>query len=199
MKVQPAQEVLFTTSSSLLLTSFNCFSIFRYRIQSQLPTAAADITLRCLKCQFLRLGIFWFLAAFVLLTPQISHSHDLHAQWGLYCPPIQGVCLRKVGCKTLCFLLWCLPQICSPILNQTPVVLNLRSPSVAPTHRPLIHAFWMEHPLLSLRHCSPPLSPPSSCSPTGPVAQNQPKHTAQRGFWEIICLKRNFYILERSA
>lgn len=45
VEFQLVHKMLVTTSSSPLLTLLNSFSVIRYRIQSQVPAAAADTTL----------------------------------------------------------------------------------------------------------------------------------------------------------
>lgn len=78
VKFQLVQKMLIITSSSPLLTLLNSFSVIRYRIQSQVPAAAANTTLWCPCIRIPQDGYFLLFICTWFTKPTNSHNHDLY-------------------------------------------------------------------------------------------------------------------------
>lgn len=107
VEFQLVHKMLVTTSSSPLLTLLNSFSVIRYRIQSQVPAAAADTTLWCPYVWIPQVGYFLLFICFWFTKPTNSHNHDLYGSVRTLLPSCirkswQYGCLGKVGHNNLC-------------------------------------------------------------------------------------------------
>lgn len=78
VKFQLVYKMLVTTSSSPLLTLLNSFSVIRYRIQSQMPAAAADNNFVGPYILIPQVGYFLLFICTWFTKPTNSHNHDFY-------------------------------------------------------------------------------------------------------------------------